>query len=646
MRKICYAIILLAVCLVSCNNTDDLWDEVDDLKNRVTSLETQIKDLNANIEAIRELAKEGATIISVEEKDGAYKVTMSDGKILNLVQQTETTNLLPVIGIDEEGYWIVSYNGETPKRVKDTNGNDIKAKGENGVTPKFSVDAEGYWMIQYGSAAAERVKDVNGNDVKATGDAGSGSSTDSFFETVEKRANELYIKLKTGQEMTIPIVSNFSCVIDATGTQSFTAGEVKTFNVTMKGVDNTMITAPSGWKAELSKDELKPDDATAYILKVTAPTAAPSTRAIADNSKDIAILATSGAYAVIAKMQVEVKFVSDYLAMYLNGETILETSNIKVNLANYPNHEALEAGEDLFSKINGITAPTILFLSGADEFKITANTIVSAPVVIISQKEIEQATFDFSNGKYFTCKEGSLIMNNLKMKAGTQYFFNSFATGATRFTDLIIDNCSISNITKAIFFVSTTTVGITNITIANSKLAFNLKTNDTNIQLFNPSNSPITPTAFKSLTFSNNTLYNAEPARIQILSSNSTTTDESITCIIKNNSFINLKGSNSFIKVKKGDITYEKNIFSVFTDNTYTSYFYEVTVDGSVATEITDNIVYDTKTKWAYASNASTLKPEPANNNIPKVDSNPFTNADFTNGVFTKDPQYAEYGAK
>lgn len=643
MRKICYAIILLAVCLVSCNNTDDLWDEVDDLKNRVTSLETQIKDLNANIEAIRELAKEGATITSVEEKDGAYKVTMSDGKILNLVQQTETTNLLPVIGIDEEGYWIVSYNGETPKRVKDTNGNDIKAKGENGVTPKFSVDAEGYWMIQYGSSAPERVKDVNGNDVKATGDAGSGSA-DSFFETVEKRANELYIKLKTGQEMTIPIVSNFSCVIDATGTQSFTAGEVKSFDVTMKGVDNTMITAPSGWKAELSKDELKPDDATAYILKVTAPTATPSSRAVADNSKDIAILATSGAYAVIAKIQVEVKLVTDFLTMYLNGETILETGNIRVNLANYPNHETLEAGEDLFSMINGITAPTILFLSGADEFKISSTTTVSAPIVIISQKENEQATFDFSNAKYFTCKEGSLVMNNLKIKAGAQYLFNSFATGTTKFTDLIIDNCNISNITKSIFFVGTTTVGITNITIANSKLAFSLKTADANIQMFNPSNSPFTSTAFKSFTLSNNTLYNAEPARIQFLSSNSTTTDESITCIIKNNSFINLKGSNIFIKVKKGDITYEKNIFSVFTDNTYTSYFYEVTVDGSVATEITDNIVYDTKINWAYASSASTLKP--ANNVIPRVDSNPFTDSDFVNGVFTKDPQYAEYGAK
>lgn len=644
MRKICYAIILLAVCLVSCNNTDDLWDEVDDLKSRVTSLETQIKDLNANIEAIRELAKEGATITSVEEKDGAYKVTMSDGKILNLVQQTETTNLLPVIGIDEEGYWIVSYNGETPKRVKDTNGNDIKAKGENGVTPKFSVDAEGYWMIQYGSSAPERVKDVNGNDVKATGDAGSGSA-DSFFETVEKRANELYIKLKTGQEMTIPIVSNFSCVIDATGTQSFTAGEVKTFNVTMKGVDNTMIAAPSGWKAELSKDELKPDDATTYILKVTAPTTTPSARAVADNSKDIAILATSGAYAVIAKIQVEVKLVTDFLTMYLNGETILETGNIRVNLTNYPNHETLEAGEDLFSMISGITAPTILFLSGADEFKISSTTTVSAPIVIISQKENEQATFDFLNAKYFTCKEGSLVMNNLKIKAGAQYLFNSFATGTTKFTDLIIDNCNISNITKSIFFVGTTTVGITNITIANSKLAFSLKTADANIQMFNPSNSPFTSTAFKSFTLSNNTLYNAEPAKIQFLSSNSTTTDESITCIIKNNSFINLKGSNIFIKVKKGDITYEKNIFSVFTDNTYTSYFYEVTVDGSVATEITDNIVYDnTKMNWAYASSASTQKP--ANNIIPRVDSNPFTDSDFVNGVFTKDPQYAEYGAK
>ena len=62
MKKLWYVCMLLTVCLVGCNKTDDLWDDVNDLKTRVTALEKTVQDLNWNIEAVRELCKEGATI--------------------------------------------------------------------------------------------------------------------------------------------------------------------------------------------------------------------------------------------------------------------------------------------------------------------------------------------------------------------------------------------------------------------------------------------------------------------------------------------------------------------------------------------------------------------------------------------------------
>lgn len=39
MKKLWYVCMLLTVCLVGCNKTDDLWDDVNDLKTRVTALE-------------------------------------------------------------------------------------------------------------------------------------------------------------------------------------------------------------------------------------------------------------------------------------------------------------------------------------------------------------------------------------------------------------------------------------------------------------------------------------------------------------------------------------------------------------------------------------------------------------------------------
>lgn len=62
MKKLWYVCMLLTLCLTGCNKTDDLWDDVNDLKTRVTALEKTVQDLNWNIEAVRELCKEGATI--------------------------------------------------------------------------------------------------------------------------------------------------------------------------------------------------------------------------------------------------------------------------------------------------------------------------------------------------------------------------------------------------------------------------------------------------------------------------------------------------------------------------------------------------------------------------------------------------------
>ncbi len=114
MKKLWYVCMLLTVCLVGCNKTDDLWDDVNDLKTRVTALEKTVQDLNWNIEAVRELCKEGATITDIELKDGIYTITLSNGKTLKLVEETGAGALIPQMGIDNDGYWTVSYdNGST-----------------------------------------------------------------------------------------------------------------------------------------------------------------------------------------------------------------------------------------------------------------------------------------------------------------------------------------------------------------------------------------------------------------------------------------------------------------------------------------------------------------------------------------------------
>ncbi len=79
MKKFLTILALAAtVCLAGCNDdTDGLWDEVNDLKSRVTALETQVVALNENIEALSQLMRNGATITDVKQTDGTYTLTFS-----------------------------------------------------------------------------------------------------------------------------------------------------------------------------------------------------------------------------------------------------------------------------------------------------------------------------------------------------------------------------------------------------------------------------------------------------------------------------------------------------------------------------------------------------------------------------------------
>lgn len=129
-----------------------------------------------------------------------------------------------------------------------------------------------------------------------------GSSADSdYFLEVSADDEMLNLTLVDGTEVKVPIVKNFFCYFDKalTEVQQVSPGATAKFNLHLKGAQQTLITAPAGWKATLAA----PSNDVA-VLTVVAPTTV--TRASADNSRDLSVLAISGVYAQIAKLQVEI----------------------------------------------------------------------------------------------------------------------------------------------------------------------------------------------------------------------------------------------------------------------------------------------------------------------------------------------------
>ena len=292
--RIFTAAALFAGVSVACTDLSDFEDRIDSLEGRVTALETQIKGLNANIEALQQLVA-GGTINSATNNNGVWTLVLTNGETLTLTQGSIGVGNAPVMSVDKDGYWMVDYGTGATYILID--GNKVKAIGTDGKTPVFGVDANGFWTVSYDDGKTyTQVKGADGNPVSALPQ---GDAKDPYFEDVKLVDGNLEITLRGGEKLTVPVLTDFLCAIETTGLQLFAPGEIKPFNVTLKGVKNTMITTPAGWNAALSEAvEGK------AVLTVTAPKGTKST--IADSGADVTILAFSEQnYAAISKIQVQ-----------------------------------------------------------------------------------------------------------------------------------------------------------------------------------------------------------------------------------------------------------------------------------------------------------------------------------------------------
>lgn len=297
--------VVLAAGFAACTNTDDLENDIEQLKTRVAALESEVSTLNQNISAIQDLAKGGKTITNIVHNESAstYTLTLNDGTVLTLMEHTSSIGQVPQIGIDADGYWQVSYDGgKTFKQVLVDNA-PVKAKGEDGATPSFRVSEEGYWQVSTNGSSYENVPDVDGKPVKAIYDESQAGSD--FFKSVTATDTELSIVLLDGTELTVPVVKGFFCYFDEkyTGVQQVEAGKSAVFDLHIKGAENVIATAPEGWTVTVGE----PTSDVAQVT-VTAPAASGAplrSRATADNTQDVSVLAICGSYAQIAKIQVE-----------------------------------------------------------------------------------------------------------------------------------------------------------------------------------------------------------------------------------------------------------------------------------------------------------------------------------------------------
>ena len=207
-------LIFISVILLLTNNTcskyddSEIWNQIDDLDKRITAIENQLKSINADISSL-------STLIGILENrryvsgitglvDG-YSITFSDGSKLTIKDGKDGVDgkAAPVFNVrffNERYYWVKIIDGVT-SWLTDDKGDMIPASGTEAVTPLMKIDSDGYWIVSYNNGQSySRIIDKSGNFVKASGKDG-----DSMFKSVEILESELRIVLIDGTEIIIPI---------------------------------------------------------------------------------------------------------------------------------------------------------------------------------------------------------------------------------------------------------------------------------------------------------------------------------------------------------------------------------------------------------------------------------------------------------
>lgn len=154
MKKHIYIIfcsLLSVLTFASCDDRDEIRDDINALSARLDALQVEFDKLNDNINTFYDLAN-GKTYFTSYTKDdrGNYTLTMSDGSTWTVYSGMPEGELPTLSVID--GKWVMNYKGITTE-IGLANPTD----GKDGSTPQMSI-IDGYWYCQIGDGEQVKVE--------------------------------------------------------------------------------------------------------------------------------------------------------------------------------------------------------------------------------------------------------------------------------------------------------------------------------------------------------------------------------------------------------------------------------------------------------------------------------------------------------
>lgn len=255
--KLLFFWILALGMALSCGKQAEQEAALDALEGRIAAIEQAVAASNGNSIAVgRILHDDEILIVGYRELEHGYVLDLSDGSSVTVTFGADAPVVVPILGINAQGQWIVSLDGgDTFQAVTGASAVQIK----DGVTPQVRVNAEGYWEVSGdGGDSWNSILNASGNPARAYSQGSVGWS-DSFFSAVtfDPEHSQMVFTLLDGRVVKVNVKEDFYLTV--TG---YTPGavirqlETLVYPVQVSNVADAVIQAPDGWTAVLTDEEL------------------------------------------------------------------------------------------------------------------------------------------------------------------------------------------------------------------------------------------------------------------------------------------------------------------------------------------------------------------------------------------------------
>lgn len=149
MKKLNIGIILLtSLFWFSCSDEEVAEPVV--IPEQPEEVASLLQKYNTNVAALQLMAEGEARIVDcVADGTSGYALTLDNNWVVNASVSGKVDNDIPVMGINEEGYWVYQLNG-TQVDLTDMSGNMVpalKKTGKGVFTPQIALGEDGYWKM-------------------------------------------------------------------------------------------------------------------------------------------------------------------------------------------------------------------------------------------------------------------------------------------------------------------------------------------------------------------------------------------------------------------------------------------------------------------------------------------------------------------